>query len=115
MSINVLLTEEYGYRSWYWSTELGEDELIDWWKNQAQRPRITKLPGEIFELYPNDREGPCNWFLVKDYGDIYGEINIPRGGWEAHIHDDEDTYLQKPDGETVKHKGSRNVEDWFGE
>jgi hypothetical protein len=115
MSINVLLTEEYGYRSWYWSTELCEDELIDWWKSQDRRPIISKLPGEIFELYPNSYEGPGEWFLVRENGESYGTIRISHGGWEAHIHDDEDTYLQKPDGEIVKHKGRLNGEDWFGE
>ena len=115
MSINVLLTEEYGYRSWYWSTEMNEDELVGWWESQDNKPIISKLPGEVFELYPNSREGPDNWFLIRSNGEAFGEISISRGGWTAHIHDEEDTYLQKPNDKTVMHKGRRNGEDWFGE
>lgn len=74
--ITVLVSEEYGYRWWVWDTGMTESELIKFWENIPEmrkhymNPSVT-LPGKWHEASPG------------------------HGRWFAHIHWEDDSFLQK--------------------
>lgn len=103
----VWLEEEYGYRYWRWEPEMTAAELIEWWKSlKSVAPyffspaggacyckRSPGLPGKLEEL---------DW-------EEFPMIDIPNL-WRAHIHEDEDSYLTTPGGESIHHAGYKDYD-----
>ena len=92
----VELSEEYGYRTWYWFTGMNKSSLIRFWEGMHSvsehfwDPSKT-LPGQLIpaDAYP-------------------GAVNT--GTWHGHIHEDNDSFLQSTNPDTTEvvtyhHKG----------
>ncbi len=92
----VELSEEYGYRTWYWFTGMNKPDLIRFWEDMDSvnehfwNPSKT-LPGQLVpaDAYP-------------------GAVNTST--WYGHIHENSDSYLQSTDPDTTEvityhHKG----------
>jgi hypothetical protein len=85
----VLISEEFGYRYWFWFPEVSQKELIKIWKNT---PRIDKfnfgsvLPGKFILAGGANIEWSMKeeWFYY-----LYGS----RTTWIADIFDDCDSLL----------------------
>lgn len=111
----VCLDEEYGYRMWLWDTGMTVEELTRWWTEMAtvsphfMDPSKT-LPGKLQRAYPVSetevavyREDLADGTV--DSGFLY--VTTPKG-WSAHLHEDDDSYLRVPTGETLHHKGFKD-------
>ena len=92
-TVKVLLDEECGYKMWEWSSEMSEEQLIEWWKAQPSmkdhyfNPHTT-LPGKLKRV----------------------EAREPKAGeWSGHIHMDDDSFLLSPDGTEYVHSGYRTT------
>ena len=92
----VLLDEEYGYRRWFWFPKLSSEELIEWWKRlESVDPYFMTpehLPGDVIQ--------------VEDEGlELFQELDLEETHFSAHIHCDDDSALQTPNGNRVYHHG----------
>lgn len=99
----VLLREEFGYAYYFWVPGMSEEALVAWWRSvPAAEPgkaplffRTANLPGRKI---PIDQEA-------------FGEA-LRRGGcWYAHVHWDDDSYLNRPDGTLILHQGHPDADD----
>ena len=90
----VLLEEEYGFRYWFWHTNMSDEELIDWWLNlESLSPYLMTpepLPGNVI-LVANMQE----WQNLQENTEHY----------QAHIHLDDDSWLKLPSGKYLGHAG----------
>jgi len=92
----VRVEEEYGYRHWLWFTGMSVPELREWWTSQKTMENHFWCPG-------GSLPGCC--IEEIDYPDVSIETD-----WDAHIHMDDDTYLNykqnDPEScETILHEG----------
>jgi DNA ligase D-like protein (predicted 3'-phosphoesterase) len=89
----VLLDEEYGYRYWIWFPKMTPRELEFWWKSLSSvGPYFFSpkgLPGEVIQ----DKEAQLWPELVKS-----------KKFYSAHINEDEDSFLSRPDGTEIERK-----------
>ena len=93
-TVVVSLEEEYGYRWWFWITNINADELEKFWKsiesiipyfnNPSQPDNADSLPGILF-LYD------CLNESHKMARNLFASV----ADYEAHIHWDDDSYLRK--------------------
>lgn len=89
-NITVILSEEYGYRTWKWETSMTADELATWWQTlPTVNPYFFnpsgKLPGTMTRVQENH---------APDSGD-----------WTGHIHCDDDSYLCPASVTQIFHAG----------
>jgi hypothetical protein len=91
----ILLTEEYGYRHWYWLPDRPLADLLDWWRGIfSVEPWFMSplpLPGVLIEASDCDPQWKC-LFDTRLYID-------------GHINDDDDSELRLPSGDIVHHRG----------
>jgi len=92
----ILLTEEYGFREWFWFPTLSEEELVEWWKNLESV--------DFYFMTPEPLEG---WLveMTKELADLYFELQSSKRYIKAHLHCNDDSYIELPNGEIVHHKG----------
>merc|ERR1711959_48038 len=89
-AVTVFLEEEFGYRYWIWRTGMTPTRLIAWWKalptvSPYFDPSKGGLPGELT---------------------LAGSAQISEPGWwTSHLHTDYDSWLIRPDGTVIRHKG----------
>merc|ERR1711959_267666 len=89
-AVTVFLEEEFGYRYWIWRTGMTPTRLIVWWKalptvSPYFDPSKGGLPGELT---------------------LAGSAQISEPGWwTAHLHMDNDSWLIRPNGTVIRHKG----------
>lgn len=105
--VTVMLDEEYGYREWIWRTGMTAEELTEFWRNiPTMEPYFFSpkgLPGKVLLLFPEDDQSD------EDYERLRESYRKEAAGWVAHIHVEDDSYLQTPTGEEVLHAGYQRV------
>ena len=92
----ILLTEEYGFREWFWFLTLSEEKLMEWWKELESVEPCFMTPE------------PLDGWLVEvtdELHDIYSELWKKREHIIAHLHCNDDSYIKLVNGEIVHHKG----------
>lgn len=85
----VLVEEEYGYKYWFWFPGISPKELEFWWKSNEHLPNIRKL-------------GNC---IEDEYWDLFVDLRRTGQYYTAHWHEEEDSWLARPDGTYIKHRG----------
>ena len=95
----VLLDEDCGNRMWFWFPKKNSNELIDWWKTLDSVEPYFKtpesLPGDVIQVFDDKKE------LLK-------KLDLDEIHFCAHIHCNDDSVLQTPDGDRVYHRGFKN-------
>jgi len=93
----ILLTEEYGYRRWFWFPNISSDELILWWTQlESVKPYFMTPEPLLGDLYKAENEDEYELFIKLEESSIY---------YTAHIHCDDDSILIKPDKTKIYHQG----------
>ena len=92
----VLLTEEYGYRLWFWFPNISEEKLLEWWKELESV--------DPYFMTPEPLDG---WLIqaTDELCDVYIELDKKGEYISAHFHCDDDSYIKLINGEIVHHKG----------
>jgi hypothetical protein len=94
----VLVSEEYGYKNWFWFPRKPKSEVIKWWKRQHNKPKrwpiqFTQI-GEFIhaEHYVKNESKLLETDLFYR---LWYELKALRldSIWSAHVFNDEDTYL----------------------
>lgn len=89
----VLLDEEFGYRYWVWFPKMTSKELEFWWRSLSSvEPYFFSpkgLPGEVVQ--------------VKEEN-IWPDLIRSKKFYLAHMHDDQDSFLRRPDGTEIERK-----------
>lgn len=97
----VILTEEYGYRYWFWFPQMTAKELEFWWRTSIVKSYeyesekydhvtpVSELPGE--KILVEDDNMLDGWKVAEELKTFY----------TAHIHTTDDTSLVRPDGTMV--------------
>lgn len=134
-TVTVWLDEEYGFRYWKWDTRMSADELVTWWKNmktvtpffysvqtlpgfltlcdskewdEGTRNMPSEVPpgfdeaGELPESIGDDSEE------MREFVRYYARLSAATRKediYRAHIHQDDDSGLFLPNGDTVRHAG----------
>ena len=97
----VLLIEEYGYRSWIWLPEMTETALEDWWHILPSVDLYffdpSSLPGKMC-IVQTERQY-TQFRMLSESGRCY----------TGHIHEDDDSYLARPDNTSVFHQGRQTT------
>jgi DNA ligase D-like protein (predicted 3'-phosphoesterase) len=94
----ILISEEYGYREWFWFPQMSASKVEFWWQTQERindSTIWTDLPGEV---------------IGDEYQELWGKLKRSGRYYNAHMHTDEDSFLQRPDGKAIIHKGRRMLE-----
>lgn len=92
----VLLSEEFGLAHWYWAPGMTPEALEAWWRGvPAARPG---KPSAFFDT----RRLPGRLYLADN---AFEALSQTPGAWTAHAHVDDDSYLRRPDGVVVLHRG----------
>ena len=90
----VLLEEEYGYKYWFWFPKMNQDELEIWWETlETVDPYFMSpepLPGDV---------------IFAENMDYWHALEEAKRHFTGHIHCDDDSWLKKPTGEYIYHKG----------
>ena len=90
-TIEVFLNEEYGYKTWIWNPNMGEDEFVSWWNDLSESDiikyffNIKALPGTLKE-YVEKSPGTVS---VRETGDPTSH----RPYYYCHFHDVNDSYI----------------------
>lgn len=87
----VLLSEEFGYASWYWYPGMEPRHLVRWFRGVtgagSGAPFFSKdLPGRLVRV-TSMAQFSAQWSSGK--------------WWTAHAHWTDDSYLRSPEGETI--------------
>ena len=92
----ILLTEEYGYREWFWFPNMNEEKLLEWWKELESV--------DPYFMTPEPLEG---WLVEmnEELADLYSQLRNSKQYITAHFHCNDDSYIKLPNGEIVHHKG----------
>jgi hypothetical protein len=92
----ILLTEEYGFREWFWFPNMSEKELLEWWKELESV--------DPYFMTPEPLEG---WLIEmsEELAGLYSELQKSKRCITAHFHCDDDSYIKLVNGEIVHHKG----------
>lgn len=90
--IIVNVCEEYGYRYWRWEPQMTGAELVNFWKSLQTIPFFdpTVLPGVWIEFDPDSTEF---------------DAELKPGFAYAHIHSEDDSYLELFEVGIVHHSG----------
>jgi len=92
----VLLTEEYGYRLWFWFPKMSENELVQWWKAlESVDPYFMTpepLPGDVLQV-------------TEETDELFYQLKNENKYYRAYIHCDDDSVLKSPRGKSIYHKG----------
>ena len=95
----VLLSEEYGYRRWFWFPKMDSLQLKKWWKNLLTVDPYfmtpEPLPGDVIRV-------ETEWYST------FNKLRDEGGQFLAHTHCDDDSFLIQPDGVRVFHAGYIN-------
>ena len=92
----ILLTEEYGFREWFWFPDMNEGTLLDWWKNLESVDSYFMTPE------------PLNGWLVEmseELAELYFELRNSKQYITAHLHCNDDSYIELVNGEIAHHQG----------
>ena len=107
-TVKVFVEEEYGYRYWMWDTLMTPEALIAWWQGLDTVHKYffspASLPGRMGEIAVANRRNPTQ----KDYDSFHARLafaKVEARGWSLHIHQDNDSDLQGPDGIRYLHAG----------
>lgn len=104
----VWLEEEYGYRYWRWEPGMTGDELVQWWKElKSVLPYFFSPAGGVAKC--GKRHPGLPGKLEERSWENFPRCDAPNL-WRAHIHEDEDSYLKLPDGESVHHAGYKDYD-----
>ena len=105
-TVKVFVEEEYGYRYWMWDTLMTPEALIAWWQGLDTVHKYffspASLPGRMGEIAV--ARNPTG----KDYDAFHARLafaKVEARGWSLHIHQDNDSDLQGPDGIRYLHAG----------
>ncbi|HCN30891.1 MAG TPA: hypothetical protein DIT64_19655 [Verrucomicrobiales bacterium] len=92
----ILISEEYGYRSWWWWPDRPMAEIICWWKDLPTVEQWSLsgpvLPGSTIEV-------------AEDESAAFHQKWMDHLHIRLHLHEDDDSVLHLPGGETVLHQG----------
>lgn len=116
--IVLRVTEDYEYQFWLTPFTSAAD-LEAWWVSQeyvdcfrgGAWDEIWEAMGE--ELLPERAFKAPGEFLEEQWSkddDLWGELDARKKHYRAFICCDSDSYLQRPDGNRVYHRGSCNPE-----
>ncbi|MDB4278658.1 hypothetical protein N9917_03570 [Deltaproteobacteria bacterium] len=116
LTVTVYVDEEYGYRSWVWETGMTAEELVAWWTGLETVMSYffspSGLPGTMTQVHlgaeafaVHETNEPIPFPAGYHYKD-----DRPRDYWKAHMHIEEDSFLQAPDGTYHRHLGHPNRE-----
>lgn len=92
----VLLIEEFG-TSWFWSPRMTEAALEEWWRSVGPAGE-----GEA-PLFFNTRNLPGRLVLADP--EVFNRLYTAGGLWTAHAHWEDDSFLMRPDGKVILHRG----------
>lgn len=123
----VILEEEYGYRRWFWFTQMTSKELESWWKRQNRMYKldfISKFPGKLLEAtsyektrgyvsynhkYETDMFNNSIWYydyyLFDWLYEKWEKLNNSYLHYTAHVFCDDDSWLISPKGNRIHHNG----------
>lgn len=93
-SVEVFINEEYGYRTWKWTPNMTEQELIGWFSDLTDTDiikfyfNLKALPGEIKPWTESK-----NATVGKEERRFYGDPTSFKPYYYMHFHDVEDTVL----------------------
>jgi hypothetical protein len=93
----VLISEEYGYKNWFWFPRKSKKEVIKWWKRQHNKPNRWPIQfTEIGEFVSASYYKNASELLETDllYSLWYKLKNMRLDSiWFSHVFNSEDTYL----------------------
>ena len=90
-TIEVFLNEEYGYKKWIWTPNMGEEEFVAWWGDLTESMlikyyfNIKTLPGTL-KPYIEKNSGSA---IKREYGDPTSHTTY----YYCHFHDTDDSYI----------------------
>jgi hypothetical protein len=96
--IKVFVEEEYGYRYWVWEADMSADELVTWWKTMNPTTYFLSpatLPGKVLQLYSTYNINDPMTCWVDGNGVKHDSALM----WKAHLHMEDNSWLQSPNGE----------------
>jgi hypothetical protein len=119
--IVLRLTEDFRYQ--FWLTPFASAaELEAWWVSQGSfNPKPTKVSALLYEVFSETPPPPEPYrdsdvpgeFLDEQWSrddDLRGELDALKKHYRAFICCDSDSYLQRPDGSRIYHRGSCDAE-----
>ena len=95
--ITILLMEEGGYRQWIWQPEMTIDEFEKWWQSLE-----TVYP---YFFNPAHLPGKMYFVTTEDQVEQYDQLMDEGVHYSGHIHMDTDSYITRPDGTSIHHRG----------
>lgn len=101
--MRVWLNEEYGYRLWVWTPGMTPEEFEAFWTSMPtvdphfMDPSQT-LPGILMRIRFHGERG--TWVTPDGQS-----VDRSTFGWAGHVHLDDDSSIQTPDGRVLYHAG----------
>lgn len=117
----LFVQEEYGYRHWVGVLPEGMavESVIEWWKELPSVMGMFFNPSKSFpiDLYEVEDVAPDDADLaVMQWVDPEGQTHIldrKNVVLFSHTHEEDDSYLKIPQGETFYHAG--HISEWYEE
>lgn len=109
----IFVQEEYGYRHWVGvlPEDMTVESVIEWWKSLPSVMGMFfnpngSFPMELFEVedVADDDAELATWQWVDSEGKTH-TLNRENVVLFAHTHEEDDSYLKIPQGETFYHAG----------
>lgn len=109
----LLVQEEYGYRHWIGilPQDMTQEDVIAWWKSLPSVGHMFFNPSASFPMplteledIADDDADKASWQWVDPDGQTH-ILNRSNVVLFCHVHEDDDSYLKIPQGETFHHAG----------
>ena len=115
----IMVQEEYGYRHWIGilPSDMTRDDVISWWKSLPSVGNMFFNPSGAFPMplieledIADDDADRATWRWVDAQGQehILDRSNVVLF---CHVHEDDDSYMKIPQGETFHHAGYGEYEE----
>lgn len=93
----ILVNEEFGFALWFWVPEMTAAEVEAWWL-AVEAAREGESP-----LFFNTKNLPGR--RIRADWDTWQRLYKAGGLYHAHAHWEDDSYLARPDGTVILHRG----------